>query len=140
MQRAVGQLHRHRFDRAVTAEGEGRDAPEGGDILVLLTDGFAQAVDLEMAGLLREFAWLERLALADMQSLEQRRRERPGGARPVPAGISAIELISRLGCVTPTIRMASRMMGCWISAALATRSSLEYFRMKSSVKFRWTVT
>ena len=37
---------------------QGRDAPEGGDILVLLADGFTQAIDLEMAGLLREFAGL----------------------------------------------------------------------------------
>ena len=64
MQRLLLQLvehfvaHGHRLDvdRAVVVERERGDAAEGGDVLVLLADRLAEALDLEVAGLLGELA------------------------------------------------------------------------------------
>ncbi len=55
----------------------------------------------------------------------------PDEPRPVPPGMSAIEVSSMCGSVTPTIFSASRNIGCSIWSTEATRSSFEYFTITS---------
>jgi len=49
----------------------------------------------------------------------------PDDPRPVPDGMSAMLVISRLGPFTPQSRSASRMIGWRISATVLTRSICE---------------
>ncbi len=53
--RLLGNLAGAEFHAAVLVERECCDTPDGRDILVLLADGLAEPVDLDVAGLLREF-------------------------------------------------------------------------------------
>ena len=58
----------------------------------------------------------------------------PDDPSPVPPGMSAIEVSSMCGSVTPVSLSASRTMGCSIWSTEATRSSFEYLMMISSWK------
>ena len=53
---------RLRFDRPVAAESEAGDAAEGRDVLVLLADRLVEQIDLDVAGLLGEFARMNDVA------------------------------------------------------------------------------
>ena len=63
----------------------------------------------------------------------------PEEPRPVPAGMSAIEVISTYGPSTPTRRIASRMIGWRSSLACFTRSSWEYLTIRSVTNVWWSV-
>lgn len=54
-ERFLGYPARAVFHAAVAVEGEDGDTADGGDILVLLADGFAEPVNLKVAGLLGQF-------------------------------------------------------------------------------------
>jgi hypothetical protein len=122
------------LDAAVLVEGEGRDPADGGDVLVLLADRLAEPVDLDVAGLLGQLRRRDEVLLVGVERLEERRREAARGAEPVPPGMSAIDVSSMWGSVTPVSFRASRTMGCSIWSTEATRSSFEYLTMISSWK------
>ena len=63
----------------------------------------------------------------------------PEDPRPVPAGMSAMLVISMLGPATPVRRSASRMMGWRISGTVLTRSICEYRSTISCSGVRWIV-
>ena len=71
---------RRGVDRAVPAEREAGDAAESGDVLVLLADRLLQQVDLDVAGLLGEFARMDDVARLGVQRAQQRRGETAGRA------------------------------------------------------------
>ena len=52
-------------------ESEGRDAADGGDVLVLLADGLTEFVELNVAGLLGEFGGGNEALLRCVEGLEQ---------------------------------------------------------------------
>jgi hypothetical protein len=54
--------------------------------------------------------------------------------------MSASVVISTCGVRNPSIRIASRMMGCWTSSICSTCSSREYLRKIPSTNGRITVT
>ena len=56
-----------RLDRAVAAEVEAGDAAERRDVLVLLADRLLQHVDLDVAGLLGQFARMDDVARLGVQ-------------------------------------------------------------------------
>ena len=58
----------------------------------------------------------------------------PEEPSPVPPGMSAIDVSSMCGSVTPVSFKASRTIGCSIWSTDVTRSSFEYFTMISSWK------
>lgn len=102
------------FDAAVFVKREGRDATDGGDILVLLADGLAEFVELDIAGLLGEFGGETKLFFDVCSALSRAVVKLPEEPRPVPPGMSAIEVSSRWGSVTPVSFRASRTIGCSI--------------------------
>ena len=82
---------------AVRVDLEAGDAAERGDVLVLLADRPLEQVDLDVARLLGEVAGGHVFALVGVQRAQEADRERPGGAEPVPAGMSATLTISTPG-------------------------------------------
>ena len=109
-------------------EGEAGDPAEGGDVLVLFTDGLAEPIDLDMAGLLGELrgwmmlrAWVCRARSSAVVKL-------PDEPSPVPAGMSASVVISICGISKSNCFSDSRTIGCCTSSIVSTCSIFEYFR------------
>jgi hypothetical protein len=115
-------------------EGEGRYPADGRYVLVLLADRLAELVDLDVARLLRQLGRGDEVLLVGVQRPEERRREAAEDPRPVPPGMSAMDVSSMWGSVTPTSFRASRTIGCSIWSTDETRSSFEYLTMISSWK------
>src|SRR5262249_15408064 len=70
-----------RVDRAIPAEGEAGQAAESGDVLVLLADRLAEAVHLDLTGMLRELVRMDGVAPIGVQRAEKRGGEAARGAK-----------------------------------------------------------
>jgi hypothetical protein len=81
-QRVVGNPEGGGVDRAVGGDFEAGQATECRDVLVLLADGLAQHVDLDVARLLGQLGGRHVLAPVRVQGPEQADGERPRGAEP----------------------------------------------------------
>ena len=71
-------LQRRRFDLAVGEKLETGQPAIRGDVLVLLSDRLAEAVDLDLAGLLGQLARMHEVPAIGVQRLEQRGGEAAG--------------------------------------------------------------
>ena len=78
---SLSSLQRDRLHAVVRVEGEAGDAAVGGDVLVLLSDGLLQALDLDLAGQPCQVAGQHGLHPVRAQRTQQRRGEAPGGAQ-----------------------------------------------------------
>ena len=65
---------------------KGRDATDGGDVLVLLADGLTEFVELDVAGLLGELGGGNQALLRRVEGLEQGGGEAARGAEAGAAG------------------------------------------------------
>ena len=74
------------FDAAVFVKCEGGNASDGGDVLVLFADGFAEFVELDVAGLFGEFGGGDEALFRRVERFEERSREAAGGAETGAAG------------------------------------------------------
>jgi len=74
------------FDPAVFVKREGRDPADGGDVLVLFADGFAEFVELDIAGLFGQFRGRDEALFGRVECFEERRREAARGAEAGAAG------------------------------------------------------
>ena len=63
MQGVTVQTQRLSLDRVIRVKVKTGDAAIGSDVLVLLTDGLSQTVDLDMAGHFCQFLRVHQLAL-----------------------------------------------------------------------------
>src|SRR5207302_278625 len=81
-ERLGADAQRPGLDLAVGQELEAGQPAVGGDVLVLLADRLAEAVDLDVAGLLRQVARVDQVLLVGVQRLEQRGREAARRAQP----------------------------------------------------------
>ena len=72
--------------RAILAEFEGRDAAEGGDVLILFADRLAEKIDFDMAGLLGEHLARNEILIQRVQGAQQGDGEAAGGAEPGAGG------------------------------------------------------
>ena len=69
-----GLLGRHTgavFDAAIFVKGEGGDATNGGDVLILFADGLAEFVELDIAGLFGELGGRNERALRSVEGFEE---------------------------------------------------------------------
>ena len=97
--------------------------------------GSPSSVDLDVAGLLGQLARVDDvLAVACAAPCSSAVVKLPDEPSPVPAGMSAMLVISSDGPSKPTSFSASRTIGCCTSATLATRSSCEYLTISSGTK------
>ena len=113
---------------AVCAEGEAGDPAECRDVLILLADRLAEPVDLDVAGLLGEFARMDDAAACACSARSSAVVKLPDEPSPVPAGISASVVISICGAPKSNCLSASRTIGCCTSSIVSTCSILEYLR------------
>ena len=110
LEREAGLLidrERRGIDRAVFPEREAGQATEGGDVLVLLADGLAQQVDLDVAGLLGQLARVNQRAAVGVERAQERSGEAARGTEASAGGdvgkggdldlrLAEIELAQRL--------------------------------------------
>ncbi len=85
-ERLFGNTRGAVFDAAVFVKREGGDTSDGGDVLVLFTDGFAEFVELDVAGLFGELGGGDKALLRRMERFKERGREAAGGAEAGAAG------------------------------------------------------
>ena len=85
-QRLLADLAGAVFDPAVGVEGEGRNAADRGDVLVLLADRLAELGELDFTGLGGEFGRGDDVLFVGVEALEQRGGEAAGRAEPGAAG------------------------------------------------------
>src|SRR5258708_39013435 len=70
--RAAGDSQRLNVHPLVTVEGKTSDSAECGNELILLANGLAQALDLDVTSLLSQLLGVNGLVAVSMQSLQQR--------------------------------------------------------------------
>ena len=111
-------------DAVVGGELEAREAAVGGDVLVLLADGLAEHVDLDVAGLLGQRAGGDVLALEGVDRPQQAHGERARGAEPGPRGdVGHADTISRAGPDRVPLEAPRGRSRCSISSTACARSS-----------------
>ncbi len=79
--RLRGHAQRLHADPMILVKREAGDSAKRRDVLVLLADGLAQAIDFDVAGKFRQFLGVGDLALLRVQRLQQRRGETPRGPK-----------------------------------------------------------
>ena len=104
VERALADLQRPGLDLPVGQEAEAGDPAEGRDVLVLLADRLLENVDLDLASLLGQLAGCTRFFMWACSALSRAVVKLPDEPRPVPAGMSAMLVISsRRSCPPQTV-------------------------------------
>ena len=107
--------------------------------MVLLADRFLEEIDLDFARLLGQLGRDAQFFFQACRALSSAVVKLPEEPRPVPAGISAMEVISSERSAMPSREKASRMIGCSIWLGVSTRSSLEYLRINPGLNVSFSV-
>ena len=133
--RLVGNFQRPRLDFSVRQKIEARQTAVSRDVLILFANRFFQPVQLDVARLRGEFGGMDEIFFVRVQRLEQRRGETAGRTKPVPDGMSAIEVSSS---ARPSMSEQRKRLADDRMLQLAPRPprvpAREYFTIKSGVK------